>query len=104
MTLGKARPAVLVLHDSLAVQDKPFDWKPPSVSCNGREALGDVVAVAGVDRNAIVLDVRLSPIAIELDLVNPFRALWWVLNQRGLHWFDEVRHARMGARPESSAP
>jgi hypothetical protein len=68
------RDAARIRDDGFAIQDQ--------VRCReGCERIGDrlkaqrpIIACAGVDRSLAVSQVRLCPVAVELDLVNPASA------------------------------
>ena len=59
------------------------------------EAFGPVMPVAGKDAGALVGDVQLDAVTIELDLVDPARTAWRFLDRGGKRRFDETGEGRL---------
>src|SRR5215471_6074256 len=71
----------------------------PVNKCIGREAFaglsdmwelfGEVIFSSRPESHALFISSSQAPIAIELNLIEPFRALGQALNQPGVHRLDE---------------
>jgi hypothetical protein len=73
------RHAVFVLDDRLAIQNETFAAKLLRGARYASELIGPVKAVTSVDGGPSIIDMDLNAVAVELDLVNPIRAIRRVL-------------------------
>jgi hypothetical protein len=75
--------AVLVQYDDLAVEPRGLD--PEGLDCRGEgfELGGPVIAVAGEEASATLLDTGQQPVPVELDFITPFPAGRHVRGQGG---------------------
>ena len=87
---GEIRRAVVVERDDLAVDQQ--SGSALRLLGDGRELVGPVQALAGLQRGLAVLDAQLHAIAVELDLVAPAVAAGGRSTERAELRRDEIRH------------
>jgi hypothetical protein len=83
-------------HD-LAVEDSRARLDAPGVVGDLLESMGPVVTAAGKKPGRLVGKVKLDPVAVELDFVNPASTGRYLLNGGCQRRFDEVWQRRLRA-------
>ena len=92
---GKIRGAVGGRNDDLAVDDGGAGADVPGFVRDLLEALGPVVAAAGVDRHGFMDEMQLHPVAVELDLMDPAFAFRHLVDRRRQRRLDEAGVGRL---------
>ena len=90
--------AIGVDRDRLAVENARSHWQGGDRLDNEREAIGEVVAVAGDQPHTLAVAVGEDAKAVVLDLVNPPRARWRLLGRPGQTWIEAPDWALASAR------
>src|SRR3984893_14911228 len=82
LQIVEAGNAPVVLDDDLAVYQRGAETKTRERICDGAKARRPVERLSGEQARGAAVDARLNPVAVVLDLVNPFRAAWRLLARR----------------------
>jgi hypothetical protein len=86
----EVRCPVVAGDHRLAVDQERRCLEPGGCLDNGREAVGQVMAVAREATDARAVPAHHQPIAVMLDFVDPRWAGWWSRHLRRLARFDEA--------------
>src|SRR3984893_4932475 len=82
LQIVEAGNAPIVLDDDLAVDQRGAETKLGERICDGAKARRPVECLSGEQTGGAAVDARLNPVAVVLDLVNPFRAAGRLLARR----------------------
>src|SRR5689334_16994092 len=101
----KAGNAVLVLDDQFAVEQRCLRGKRGYRLGNSAEPVRPIELFSCQQPHLAVIEPGLDAVAIEFDLVNPFRTVWWAAVQRRKARRHEVRKAvpLPGCAPRAAA-
>ena len=94
----EVRRAPFVFHRHLAVEESGDDGESLERLLHGRKLCRPIESAAGLERHPATIDAGEQTVAVELDLVHPGVAGWWVIGERGKLRLDEGRQrAWLGA-------